>query len=59
MWTLLSKVLTIMGYEGKEIQTTTKSIGKMQRVKMINKDTLYLNSQMLPGMINKIMYMRK
>eukprot|EP00957_Ditylum_brightwellii_P158613 12072824-Ditylum_brightwellii.AAC.1 len=48
-----------MGYEEAEIFATTKPIGTMQRVKLINKDTILLHSQMSPGMIDKIMYLKK
>eukprot|EP00957_Ditylum_brightwellii_P125868 9594835-Ditylum_brightwellii.AAC.1 len=59
MLTILAKVLKVMGHEEAKILIATKSIGTMQRVKMINEDTLLLNSQMSPGTIDKIMYLKK
>eukprot|EP00957_Ditylum_brightwellii_P206481 15348648-Ditylum_brightwellii.AAC.1 len=59
MSTILAKVPKVMGYEDGKILTAIKSIRTMQRVKMISKDTLLLNSQMLPGMIDKIMYLKQ
>eukprot|EP00957_Ditylum_brightwellii_P122381 9332616-Ditylum_brightwellii.AAC.1 len=44
MSTTLARVLTIMGYEDEEIAVATKTIGLMQRVLMIRRDTLLMNS---------------
>lgn len=55
MTTALAKVLTVMGYEGKEAEEATKAIGSLRRVMMIKRKTLLEDAKLEPGIVDEIM----
>eukprot|EP00957_Ditylum_brightwellii_P061574 4672732-Ditylum_brightwellii.AAC.1 len=59
MSTMLANVLRTMGNDDKDIKIAVSVIGTMQRIMLINKETLLLNSDLKPGMIDKIMCLKE